>query len=235
MIIEQRTRKVYVNVVYSTGKLVVSAKEGDAGAVKRIPYDKDGNAKKAKWEIPLKYVRGYLKKMEVKEGKFGDELHLSVEGYDDNYTIQMQMGSHYAEGFIKRLHDVDFKSEVAIQGFNYIPKGSNYSSIGMMVMQQPDSTGEPAIWGKKCVNKYWDNDNKKYVMGYPVRPDNWQEMSKNERKGFYLTISVFLEGELKKHIAKLEEEMQLPLEKEFQEVEAEAPQENNEPIDDLPF
>lgn len=105
-------------------------------------------------------VSGYLTGIDIKDGKFGKELHLTLNDDGETYVLQTKFDGGYARGFMMAIKNADLRLPMVL-----VPK---YEVVGdkkksTMFINQ-DGTG---------IKWYWTKDN----------PGDLPQMTSREWKG----------------------------------------------------
>ena len=99
------------------GNFVVPVDKGEEGAKKRI-LAKGPNAGKPTYELHFSGYEGYLVGAKIKEGKFGDELCLSMyDPTNEEYpfvVISVHADGRHAKSFFARMNNISLKKKLNI-------------------------------------------------------------------------------------------------------------------------
>lgn len=167
------------NTLYLTikaGNIVQTVDENHEGAVERV-WEKD-DKKGIAYEVPYKNLTGYITSLELKQGKFGEDLRIGVLNGGDKAVLTVKVDSRFFADFAKKAPNIDFTKEVVLDVFDFVPKGKDKPSVGFTIKQG----------GEKIGNAYYDYEKKKSPKGYPVmeeeKPDSddWKLFFLQERK-----------------------------------------------------
>jgi len=129
-----------------------------AGAQKRV--NKNGDDV---WELVEDNYTGTLNNIQIKEGTFGDEMHLEFPGI----TIRFNVYSQYGRNFLLRFPKLDLNEEFTITPYEFNDDGKN--RVGVSIIQNDekikafwtkDNPGDKPDWEqKKSQGKMvWNND-----------------------------------------------------------------------------
>jgi len=183
--------------VLADGKIHVSAKEGDEGAVKRnYATDEDkksGSEKKTgvKWEFLYTELTGMIQKVDFFEGDFGINLQVVVGDEDDEkpITLSLSTSSNYAEDLMKKLPAINLKKPVKIAPYAFEDGKTGKMKKGVTVTQ-PNKKGE----AEKIQSFYYDADKKANINKYPPIPKSksGKALTKTEWRKYFAACQDFL-------------------------------------------
>ena len=161
------------------GKFTQKVTDQDPGAQYRKYVAKDGAVSHI-YEIIHKNLTGYITKLNVMEGKFGQQLLIEIRDNKEVARAYINVKSAYFSNFCKRLPNIDLGTKVTLNPYSFIPSGKSNTLSGITVYQE----------GSKVNNFYWDTTTKKYV-GLPEPYKQWDELTTIERSAYYLVLTQY--------------------------------------------
>jgi hypothetical protein len=128
--------KKYLQLEFGSGKFFEYSKEEKDGYVKHTSTK--GNISWRKYADDG--ISGILESVSIYDGKFGQQISLSVKNGDEIYYVPIdiydqskQVDNTYAESLIKILPQLEKGQNITITGYNFKPDDSAYSKIGISV------------------------------------------------------------------------------------------------------
>lgn len=127
--------KNYLQLEFGSGLFFDYSKEAKEG------YDEHTSTKgnKSFRKYYKEGVTGVLESISLYESKFGTQISMNVKDGDNVYYLPvavLDQGDNvdtYAESLIKFLPLLNKGDNVKVSGYNFIPKGDQYSKIGMSI------------------------------------------------------------------------------------------------------
>lgn len=175
---EDGSGATYLNII--GGKLRKTVTEDTPKAVKRDWETKDGKSG-TKWELIYSKIDGHITGIEFRDGDYGEQLIISMKCGADEFKINTQAGSRYANDFLQRMPGVAINKEVEFKPYdvrdNTDPKKG---STGIKI----------SIDGNVIKNFFWDGEEKKNINGFPVQGE--ENPSKDDWKVFFIGVKKFL-------------------------------------------
>lgn len=150
----------------SEGKIRCKTTSDDPRAVRRVIEDKDTKEKRELYEIVLKGYVGRIESVEVRKGKFGDQLYIGITDGIDLVYIQMPFMSPYSRTFLERLPNVDTSRDVAIVPYQFENDNGKQVS-GTSIYYNYDAPEQTKV---NSAYKEYDADGKSVgnIGGYPA-------------------------------------------------------------------
>lgn len=175
----RRTAKTYITVL-ADGLFHQTVPEGTEGAKVREYEDSKGN-KGTKIELTFDTLSGMIEKIFFNKGKFGDSLHVVIDGVD----LSMVVSSTFAEDFMKKVPNIDLAEPVSISPYAFKDdKGKERK--GLSITQD----------GEKVTNYFYDPVAKKATNGIediPLPKANKKgEISADAWKLYFGQVRMFL-------------------------------------------
>ena len=128
--------KNYLQLEFGSGHFFDYSKEEKDGYVKHVSTK--GNTSYRKYYKDG--VEGILDSVSIYDGKFGQQLSVSLMKEDEIYYLPVaiydqkgQVDNTYAESLIKLLPQLEKGQNLTIQGYNFKPEDSPYSKIGFSI------------------------------------------------------------------------------------------------------
>lgn len=128
--------KNYLQLEFGSGHFFDYSKEEKDGYVKHVSTK--GNTSYRKYYKDG--VEGTLDSVSIYDGKFGQQLSVSLMKEDEIYYLPVaiydqkgQVDNTYAESLIKLLPQLEKGQNLTIQGYNFKPEDSSYSKIGFSI------------------------------------------------------------------------------------------------------
>lgn len=151
---------------------------------------------RVKWEKRFKKIDGMITGLEVKEGKFGENLFLAIADVDNpeqQIKIQISVSSNYFTSFAKIAKNIDLMECVELMAYDFL-----------------DDDKKRVIWisvkqdGKKVANFYYDSEAKKNLNGLPevdrdaadAAKAKWEKHRKKFWKDYFTEVEFFLVDEI---------------------------------------
>lgn len=157
--------------------------QGTEYAIPRVYENKEG-IDVSIWEIRHKFATGRLTKMFVRTQEGGhQQLLLYIQKEHDLAIVFIPVKSRYFTSFVKRLPNVDFKTDIKIYPYDFKPAGGK-RLMGLGIMQD----------GSKLNDFYWDNENK-CRTGLPEQKKDYGDMTDEEKaEMFSIQTQYFIES-----------------------------------------
>jgi len=127
--------KNYLQLEFGSGKFFDYSKEDKQGY--EMHTSTKGNTSYRKYYKDG--VSGVLESASIYEGKFGNQISLSLKDGDNVYYVPVDIADQkgnvdtYAESLIKLLPQLNKGTNVTVKGYNFIPEGDKYSKIGISI------------------------------------------------------------------------------------------------------
>lgn len=174
----------YISVL-SDGKFHESSAKGVDGAVLR-EYETSDGEKKSKWEIVYDKINARIVNVDFKDGDYGEQMIITIEGSEGEAFLQMGANSQFAESVMKVLRNVELDKEVTFVPYSFVSdkdpdrkiKGMNLYQNGFKVESYFHAQAGDGKWITK-------ND-------YPSPSKPREEMGKKEWKRYFEDLNEFL-------------------------------------------
>jgi hypothetical protein len=239
---ETGSNKVFLKIIEGSLRQAVPA--GTPDAVER--EWQAGGKTGVSIELVHKAAFGHITEVSFYDGESDGRkfttLNITLDENEDGKkpVIGVGIGTKYAQDLMKKLPSVDFKDEVRIRPFSYIPEGEDKNVTGVEILQR-DGTG---AFTKKVNNFFIKQEGEKWIPtnGFPVRPKPYEDQTEEEREIYKIQCRAFLMRVIKEKIAPkvalIENDRGFSTPKTYeQEERMKSPEEVAEGInlDDIPF
>lgn len=180
--------KIFLGI--AGGKIVQTVPEGTPGAVKR--EWEAGGRKGVKFELQHDNITGTIEEVYFYEGESDGRKFTSLnikfdKGENGKYPVlTISPTTKYGQDLMKKLPGVNFREDVKIRPFKFIPDGEDREVTGVEIKQR-DGTGQ---FNKKINNFFWDAIKKTGKNGLPSPTDEEKENSDWEM--YYKRVDRFL-------------------------------------------
>jgi hypothetical protein len=128
--------KNYLQLEFGSGKFFQYSKEVLDGYAQHTSTK--GNVSYRKYYSDG--VTGVLDSVSIYDGKFGQQISISLKDGDDIYYLpisiydqKQQVDNTYAESLIKLLPQLEKGQNLTVSGYNFVPEGEKYSRIGLSI------------------------------------------------------------------------------------------------------
>ena len=152
---ERQSDVVYLNIV--AGKVARKVKQHVYDGDKQLTVErksKNSNDEEVSFiEMHYSGVGGYIKKAEVKEGKFGYQMILEFQD-DKLYHVTIPLKSSYARGILYRIPNIDQGTYFTIKPYSF-KNESGDKKVGVVIIQ------EGMGYVKDKVPPYWTKEDMK--------------------------------------------------------------------------
>lgn len=184
----QTSNKKFLSI--AQGSIRETVPEGTPNAVRRDW--EAGGQKGTKWELVYDNITGRITSVdffdgETKEGRKFSNINITFDEMNGKVPVlSVGLSTRYATDLLKKLPNVDFKEEVRLRPYSFIPDGEDKEKTGVSITQI-DHTGN---FGKKIVNFFHKKEGDKWVAvnGYPEPTDE----DRSDWKFYYMKAERFL-------------------------------------------
>lgn len=176
---EKVKRGRYVSVL-SDGKFHEGVAQGANDAVLRKYETSDGKTGE-KWEVVYEKITALITNIYFKEGDYGENLYLTVEGDEGEATIQLNASQPFGESIMKVLPNIDFEKEVQFFPYAFPSDKDPDKKIRGISLSQDTF---------KVSNYFYDG--KENQNGFPNPPKEREEMTKKDWKRYFQDTNEFL-------------------------------------------
>ncbi len=179
--LNKRDSKTYAGI-FADGTIKVKVDKGTEGAVLREYEDSKGN-KGEKWELVYGDLSGIITGIEIRDGKFGEELIITIDGV----ILQVNLDSNFGTDIAQKLPNVDLDIEATLAPYSFTPNDSDKEKKGVSITQLD----------KKIENFFYDSKN-----GIPKFPSETarKTMKKPDWKKYRMSVTAFLREYIEKNL-----------------------------------
>lgn len=218
------------NLLYLTiaqGEMVQKSTKDNPRAEQRTYTVKENGeeVEKKRWEIKHRNLTGFIKSLNLRKGKFGEDLEVQITDGEDTAQLSFSADSDYFSDFVKRLKNVDLTKQVILRPYDIPNKDPNKRSTRGISIEQD---------GEKIKSYFWDPVKKKPINGIPVVSEEERgNYDKDDWKIHFMQVRKFL----KKQLADITEEIPTRpvVQKDTTRVADEPVAEGYDDEDDVPF
>lgn len=162
--------------ILADGKFHQTVAEGTEGAVVRKYEDKDG-VEQSKTELVFDAVSGMITKFGFKDGEFGQNLELEIDGEG---IISASTASNFGEDLMKKLPAIDLTKPVKLVPYAFEDAGK--SKKGVTVYQDEN----------KIDSFYYNKETKETINGMPVPEGDTKNFKSDDWKMHFMVVRKFL-------------------------------------------
>jgi hypothetical protein len=174
--------------VKADGKFHQQSEEGAPGA--ELYEWETERSSGSSWDIIYNEIEGRVSDIRFREVEWGLMLDISIAWEDGGATISLNAAHRYAEDLMKKLPAINFEEEVRLRPYNYKPKGSEKTYIGIAVYQLNGREWD------KLEGVFFNPETKENLLGYPgdfpKKNPKTKKYDSNEIKIFNLKVIKFL-------------------------------------------
>lgn len=98
----------YLTII--NGKITKKASIATPGAIERV-----NKMNETVYELHFDSLTGMVKKIDTKDGDYGKQWLITITDNLDDFMIQIPFSGRYANGFLKRLPNIDLNNEIEIK------------------------------------------------------------------------------------------------------------------------
>lgn len=182
-------KRRYVSIL-ADGKFHQSVPEGTENAIKRT-YETSDGTKGTKHEFVFSKISATIKSVSFEEGKYGEQILVTVEGDEGEATIVTGSGNSFALDIMNKLPRVDFSQPVEFSPFSFESETGKVKK-GMTLVQ--DGKKLVPYFSGKNVQGNWES-----LHGFPEVKDR-DNLNSKKWQLYFLTVSEFLTDYTKNHI-----------------------------------
>jgi hypothetical protein len=147
------------------------------------------------WAIEFDWITGIIENIFHKDDpQYGDSFEVVLRDATDLYQISFDDSSRFWFDFAKKLPNIDLKSMVKLNPYDFTEKGTNKRRVGLSIEQNGQKI--TSFYDKQNPDKTWE-----ILNGFPKPPANMDWKDKDETKIFTIKVKKFLKAEFENRIA----------------------------------
>lgn len=175
MSLETKETKKIVTVLGSAGDFRLQVDEGTEGAVTR-EYETSDGKKGIKHELVFGAIEGSVTNVEFFDGDYGKNLLITFSFTEDEEPVTVSLGcnTQFGEDALKKFPNIDLDKEVRMEPFAFTDENGKPIK-GINITQDSE----------KVTSAYWDNENKKNLLGYPEPDGDTTKYDADDWKVFF--------------------------------------------------